>query len=292
MDNKDFIERAILINGDKYDYSLSNYIKSSIKVTIKCNKCKYVFNQTPNNHLSKKHQCPSCNGKVKFTKNKILERFSLKHGYQYDYTYFGEYLDRFQVIDIICKKCNDCFKQTINDHLKSGCSNCAGNKPLSAEIILTRFNIVHGDLYDYDMSNYINVKSKITVKCKKHGDFKVAVRHLLNGVGCSRCKSSSGELKISKLLVSLDIEFKEQHIFDSCRNIRPLRFDFWLPDYNLCIEYDGVQHFSDCKFFGGIDSYNKRLKNDEIKDNWCNEKGIRLLRIKYNDDIEMIKKFL
>jgi len=83
----DFVKKAIELNNDKYDYSLVKYIKSSIKVEIKCNKCFFIFGQTPNNHISKCHQCPNCNGKIKLTKDRVIEKFISKWGSRYDYSF-------------------------------------------------------------------------------------------------------------------------------------------------------------------------------------------------------------
>jgi hypothetical protein len=55
-----FIEKAIEIHGDKYDYSLIDYKKSQNKIKILCKKHNIIFEQTPNNHISKKHNCPEC----------------------------------------------------------------------------------------------------------------------------------------------------------------------------------------------------------------------------------------
>ena len=54
LTTKQFIEKAKLVHGDKYDYSLVEYKNSKTKVKIKCNTCNNIFNQTPNDHLSKK----------------------------------------------------------------------------------------------------------------------------------------------------------------------------------------------------------------------------------------------
>jgi very-short-patch-repair endonuclease/predicted Zn-ribbon and HTH transcriptional regulator len=282
----DFIKKAKELNNDKYDYSLVKYIKSSVKVEIKCKKCLFIFWQTPNNHITKSHQCPNCNGKLKFTKDRILEKFILKWGDRYDYSQFNEYENRLQCIKIKCKKCYNTFNQTINDHFKSGCSNCAGNKKLTDQLLLERFKNKWGNLYQYDISNFKNVKSEIRARCKKHGYFSVKIRHHLIGSGCQKCKLSKGELYIHNILKEMCVEFEQQKKFKSCKNIRQLSFDFYLPDYNTIIEYDGIQHYEPVSRFGGNKSYNRVLINDSIKNNWCKENGINLIRIRHNEDIK------
>lgn len=71
-----------------------------------------------------------------------------------------------------------------------------------------------------------------------------------------------------------------QKEFDKCINKKNLRFDFFIPEANLCIEYDGIQHYEN--IFGN-DAYLKTKNNDEIKDKFCLENKISLLRIPYYD---------
>ena len=86
------------------------------------------------------------------------------------------------------------------------------------------------------------------------------------------------------------IIYLKQHKFDDCIYKRKLKFDFYLPDYNMCIEYDGKQHFQIIEHFGG----EKRLKETQIKDKikteYCINNNIQLIRIKYNQNIEYILK--
>lgn len=77
-----------------------------------------------------------------------------------------------------------------------------------------------------------------------------------------------------------------QKIFKDCRNKNPLKYDFYLPEYNVCVEYDGEQHFKSVKYFGGDEAFAIRKENDKIKTGYCLENNIFLLRIRYNENIE------
>lgn len=98
------------------------------------------------------------------------------------------------------------------------------------------------------------------------------------------CKKSRGEAAIIKSLIALQIPFISQKKFDTC--IFPdtghqLVFDFYLPEQNLCIEYDGVQHFEEVKKdFFDFDTIQKR---DKYKNQWCKENNIPLVRIPYTE---------
>ncbi len=91
---------------------------------------------------------------------------------------------------------------------------------------------------------------------------------------------------MEKFLIKNNLDYTHQHKFDECKNINKLSFDFYLPDYNICIEYDGEQHFTSIEFFGGKEGLKNRIKLDKIKTKYCNDNNIKLIRIKYTEDIE------
>ena len=96
---------------------------------------------------------------------------------------------------------------------------------------------------------------------------------------------------IAKHLDKLDISYYRQYKFDDCRNVFSLPFDFYIPKYRLLIEFDGQQHFEPMKFFGGVEAFDRLRENDRIKNEYCEENYIDLLRIKY-DQVEMIPEIL
>lgn len=81
------------------------------------------------------------------------------------------------------------------------------------------------------------------------------------------------------------VECEQEKRFKTCRDKKPLPFDFFIPDYNLIIEYDGEQHFK-TRFFDNV-SFKSSLEytqyHDELKTLWCEENGFELLRISYKD---------
>lgn len=99
------------------------------------------------------------------------------------------------------------------------------------------------------------------------------------------CQSfiSKGEDKIKQILTNLNVNFIRQYTFDDCvsdKNAK-LRFDFYLPDYNLCIEYDGEQHFRPTSYFGGEETFQRRMELDKVKNEYCRNNNIHLIRIPY-----------
>lgn len=146
-----------------------------------------------------------------------------------------------------------------------------------------------------------NTTQKLWVcRCSCGNQVKLTSYQLTSGhtksCGCLRSESnSSGEILVSQILAKQNIRFKKEKSFDDCRGKSgyKLRFDFYLPDYNACIEYDGFQHFSPVPYFGGKDKFGILNQNDEIKNYYCKVHSINLIRIPYTlkkDEIEKIIK--
>ena len=117
---------------------------------------------------------------------------------------------------------------------------------------------------------------------------------------CGCLRVSKGHLQVKQSLEQLNISFLEEYHFDMCNSASGhwLYFDFYLPDYNCCIEYDGEQHYISTGYYGGKEKLNRNQENDNIKNNYCKEHNIKLIRIPYWDfeknkiNIEYIKTLL
>jgi len=127
--------------------------------------------------------------------------------------------------------------------------------------------------------------TKVTIICSKHGEFEQSPSNHKSGHRCPLCTISKGEEKILEWLLENEITFTPQYRFPDCRDIRPLPFDFYLHDYNTCIEYQGRQHFEVVDIWGGSDALLDRIKKDNIKKQYCENKNITLLSIHHNDDV-------
>lgn len=293
---EEFIQQAKDIHGNKYDYSDTIYETKSKKVKIYCPICKDYFYQLPSNHL-KGQGCPRC-GKEKLKKSMtytVKDFITLAkqiHGnkYNYDEVKNVKYRDK---IKIYCNTCKKYFYQDPSLHLKKhGCPIC-GNKNKSIkqakgiELFIQQAKKVHEDIYDYTESKYVNADTKIKIRCKKCNKYfyQTPSAHL-NNQGCPYCKESKGEKYISKILTTKNIAFNAQYKFNDCKYKKPLVFDFYIPNYNLCIEFNGEQHYKPIKKFGGEETFKVRQKRDQIKREYCAKNNIALLEIKYNDNIE------
>lgn len=148
------------------------------------------------------------------------------------------------------------------------------------------------------ISQYISAKKPIKFRCKNCGleqEVNNADKLIIGERGCSHCRASKGERLISTFLSRNNIQFETQKMFPQCKDERPLRFDFFLPSYQLCIEYQGEQHYRPVDFTGHnpdtkIEKYNSLCKRDEIKRLFCNNHRIDLLEISFENqnNIEQI----
>jgi very-short-patch-repair endonuclease len=167
---------------------------------------------------------------------------------------------------------------------KQGCFNCFLDKHRLTKLSTERVNNlkrIHNNKYSY---NDLSIdKGFINIICPKHGEFKQYLYFHEYGHGCSQCNSSSrGEDYIKSYLENNNICYIRNHIFDGCKNKKGLRFDFYLQELDTIIEYDGEHHFKENKYFG-IGNLEYVRKNDEIKNRFCQENNIKMIRIPYYD---------
>ena len=285
LTTEDFIKRSKKVHGDKYDYSLVNYISSKIKIKIKIICKKHgEFKQIPDDHLNGSG-CAKCSKNYKYTTEEFIKKLKEVHGNKYDYSLVN-YKNSETNIIIICKKHGE-FKQSAWHHLNgSNCPECSNVKKHTTESFIKKSKKVHNGKYNYSLVKYMNNYTKVKIICPKHGEFEQIPKHHLNGVGCKSCNESKGEKIISKLLTEKNITYEREKTFKKCKSkLKLLQFDFYLSKSNTCIEFDGIQHFKPIEWFGGIDAFNKRKKYDKIKDNFCKENNINLIRIRYDENV-------
>ena len=164
-------------------------------------------------------------------------------------------------------------------------------KKLTKEEFIKRAKLIHGNKYDYSLVNYIDSKSPVKIICPFHGIFEQKPNNHLNKHNCPKCKSSKGEITIRNYLLKNNIIFEEQKRFKECKDKLPLSYDFYLPKENLLIEYNGIQHYESVETFGGKKKFLYQQHNDELKREFVEKSGIRLLTISYKD-YNIIEKIL
>jgi predicted nucleic-acid-binding Zn-ribbon protein len=294
-DTDTFIEKAKKIHGEKYDYSLVNYINNKKPVTIIC-PIHGNFEQVPNYHLEG-NGCQKCGGNVTLTTNEFISKSNEIHNNKYDYD-LVVYKNSNTPVTIICPKHGE-FQQRPGKHLKgAGCNKCAiESSRYTTNDFIKKSQEKHGDRYDYSKSVYTGSRDPITIICKKHGEFtQDAIQHM-RGSNCPRCLESKGETFVGKILQSLNIIFDRQKKFEDCKGLNKVRcrrlpFDFYLPQYNTMIEYDGKQHFEPVDLYGGEEGFNRVQTYDKIKNKYCSDNGIKMIRIPYFMKLDDIQPFI
>ena len=298
---KDFVVKARQKHGDRYDYSLVEINgNNKTKVAIKCNACGATFFQKINNHLNGQG-CPYCAKEAqRITKKDFVANAKEKHGDKYDYSLVEINGNNTAKVKIKCNKCGHVFEQRIGDHLNGhGCPTCAGNKKMTNEEFIVKARKKHGHKYGYDKVNYKGNGKKVTITCPVHGDFPQIASSHLNGQGCPKCNQSHLEEQTRILLEQNNIKYEPQQKFPwllSKKNC-PMKLDFYLPEYNIAIECQGIQHYlTEGNGYFSTEDVMGTQQRDTLKYNLCKEHGIPIYYIKYSDNVEesidmLISKF-
>ena len=219
------------------------------------------------------------------TTEKFIEKSNIIHKNRYDYS-LVEYYNAFTKIKIICKE-HGIFEQMPNYHLRGcGCSKCYGNYKYTTDEFIEKAKKIHNNKYDYSLVIYKNCTTKIKIICTIHSEFTQKPDNHLTGQGCPICKESFGEKIIERFLKDNNILYKREKRFENCKYKRTLPFDFYLLKYNICIEYDGEQHFIIKDHFGGAKRLIESKIRDKIKTEYCKNNNIQLIRIRYDENIE------
>lgn len=148
------------------------------------------------------------------------------------------------------------------------------------------FRFLRRDKYDKSMAYFL---------CNKHphkGEQKQNIQNHLKGHNPCCNFQSKQEEKINAFLKSLNLKFETQKMYNNCKNIHCLPFDFYIHKYNLLIEYDGRQHYKAIKYFGGKNSLNEIRIRDNIKNEFAKNNKFNFIRIPFTRKKEISKIIL
>ena len=267
----EFIKKSRLIHGDKYDYSLVDYVNNSTKVKIILDDVIYV--QSPAKHLY--GQCPDL--LKKSNTDEFIKRAKLIHGDKYDYS-LVEYKHMEKKVNIIYE--NKIYAVLPYSHLLG--KNVEKIIVKNTKDFIEKSKLIHGDKYDYSKVEYVNSDTKVILIFNNKEYLYSPVEHLKGGNPRGALKGSRGEERIKFILEKHNIEFESEFEFENCKHINKLPFDFYISKYNILIEYDGEHHFKEIKHYPKK-HFKCTLRNDSIKNNYAFKNKIPLLRIPYTD---------
>lgn len=289
-DNDKWVSECNEKHCSKYDYSLVDLgnRNSDGKVPIICHelddngKEHGIFWQRPNQHKFGKG-CPKCRY---LTNDEIIKRAKKIHGENtFDYSLLN-YEGKDKKVDIKCNTCGNIFK-TLPHNLLSGrgCPYCHRTRQnevfkMPQDEVIKRINNVFNGKYDTSKVEYVNRNIPIKLICPIHGEFEQKSEMLFKGHGCKLCGQSALENEIQVFLDKNGIESEYEKKFKWLGTFQSL--DFYLPQYNVAIECQGIQHFKPtsfgrCSIKESDEKFKLYLERDERKRKLCEENGIKLL---------------
>lgn len=309
LTTKDFYRRVgAIYRLQPLTFERRRKIKPSTKIKATCKKHGEIIH--PAEYWLEGKGCDYCNGK--FYPPDWKENASKKHGGKYEY--IGEPpRTQSDYIHYICPK-HGLQEQRYDLHVNQGCGcpQCANypNKKTPeqrCEEWIAKCIEKYGEgRYDYSRAHedYVNNDSLVWIRCCIHNFwFQQTPDNNLRTVNgsCPICSEefteSHGEAEIRRWLLKHDIvDFKQDEVTIEHHNPRCkrqyLRPDFWLPAYNLFIEYNGEQHYRDVSIFhtGEDWTFEDQQIRDETLRQYCRDHQIQLLEIPYTefDNIDKI----
>lgn len=295
LTNEEYKKRLFEVYKGEY-INIDNYITKRTKIKFKHVECGTEFLSLPTDILRGLKKCPTCMSiKLKTMHLKSPKQFEGEFYsiFGNEYELLSEYENNREKISVK-HKCGHIFKATPNNLLskKSGCPICAGNQKKTLEKFKKQVYELEGGEYEV-LGEYRGTNYKILMYHNECDNcYETTPKHFLKGSRCTICCESNGEAKVRKVLNKYNIQYSKQFRFDDCRGKKyPLPFDFAIFKNNellLLIEVDGEQHFKPVNF-NGIDNdkaiklFNDTKNRDNIKNKYCKENGIKLLRIPYFD---------
>lgn len=287
----DNIKNYLKINNIGLTILSKDYIDCRQKLEFICekHKDKGVQYKTLASITDDKQYCRYCGIEKRGEKYRISDEVIQKRCDELNLIYVGRYVKNQETW--VRFKCKIHLDKGIQDigwyHLKTcavGCAYCTGRYKTTEDFI-KEMNEINSDIEI--IGEYTGSENLVKCRCKICGhEWNPIGRSLRNGQGCPACTSSKGEIKVKHFLDNYGVKYITQKTFDDCIYKEKLRFDFYLPDYNMLIEYDGEQHFKPVDFANkGIAWANKIFEynqiKDKIKNNYCENNNIKLVRIPY-----------
>ncbi len=278
--------------GNEYSF-LESYINIETSLEVKHNKCGHTYKVTPANFL-KGTRCPYCYGCRKKTDTQFQQEVFDLVGNKY--VFLDTYVNTHTKLKVKHNKCGNVYEVMPSNFLRGQrCPYCSASfnfKKTDAQFKQEVFDLVK-DAYTF-LDSYVSDHTKIRVKHNECGHiYKVTPGNFLYGYRCPYCSSSKGEDVISKILKSLGIKYEYQKTFDDLTDKASLSYDFFIPNQNILIEYQGKQHYEPIDYFGGESQFKSQQKHDSMKLDYAKLHNYNLIAVPYTEDtFSKIKKYL
>jgi hypothetical protein len=281
-----FISKAKLIHGDKFDYSLVEYVNLVTKVKIIC-KIHGVFIQSPGNH-QQGDGCPNCAwAKMALSRFKSTSEFIseavIKHGNKYNYS-LVVYVHSQTKVDIVCPL-HGTFNVTPSQHLSGlGCRICRNiRKSGNLSTFISSAKKRHSELYDYSLAEYKKSQIKLNIICVKHGVFAQSPNNHLKGAGCPNCGKGISKIA-TRWLDSLNIEHLIREYTPPEWGNKHKKVDGYDPLTNTVYQFHGDYWHGNLRKYSAdaINANNKKTFGElnrltKESDDWIRSKGYNLV---------------
>ena len=288
LTHEEFVDKVNLINPNII--VLDNYINMKTRIRFQCSFDGHIWYEKPEN-IVRGSNCPKCSGAIKSTEDFIIKLNKVRD----DVRVLGEYSGANIKIKCLCLKHNVLFYMSPYHLLNGqGCHECKSeklslSKALSFDEFLNKFNKLNSHMNV--IGDYNGMHDKIYLQCKNCGEkFYINAHNSINRkINCKFCTLkdglSNGEIEIIKFLNYNNIKYFYGYEFDDLYGINGghLSYDFYLPNYNLLIEFQGEQHEKPIEYFGGKIKFKCQQEHDRRKRNYALDNNIELLEIWYWD---------
>lgn len=273
------------VESQGYTLISNNYINSKSKLEMICPEG-HEYLSTFHNFKSNDARCKTC-ANITLSKNRrfsfnYVKKFFSNEGYT---LLDGGYINGRKHLRVSCTKGHIYNVSFNNFKMGKRCWECEilrRSKRYRHSIVHVRSELSQAG-YVLLSEKYVNARKKIEIKCPVGHVYYGTFGHFHSGKRCPQCREFSSERKVSEILGKWGIENIPQKTFPSCVNKKSLRFDFYIPIENTCIELQGKQHYEVVDFFGGEEGFKLRKINDNIKRRFCKKNNIRLVEIPYWD---------
>lgn len=285
--NRRNFERKLLLNKGEDFTLVGEYVSMRTRTTFRHDACGFEWITSPYGLLASKRGCPKCSKRIRYTEETIRERLYELVGDEY--TMLGTYVNIDTKTKMRHNKCQYEWDVELNSFFGAGnrCPKCAGNLLYDTARYKDKIRSLVGDEYTV-LGEYVSNKIKVTTKHELCGYvWDVRPDNFSNGTRCPKCRNNyKGEELVARILSDMGCKFVPQKSYDDLVYKRKLYFDFYVEDANLLIEYDGIQHYEPVTFGGrSIEEAEQALElvkfKDKLKNEYCKDKGISLLRIPY-----------
>ncbi|PWT39112.1 hypothetical protein DKZ22_11745 [Limosilactobacillus reuteri] len=287
ISQQDFDEEIKKLVGDEYIF-VGEYKGAHTPILCRHNYCQYEWKIRPANFIHRDVRCPKCQHNIQ-NKDTDYFRKEVKNLVGDEYVVMTAYTRSQNKIMMRHNVCGYQWGIKPYSFLRGArCPKCSGVLKKNTEIFRREVYELEEESYTV-LGEYVTAQTKIRMRHNKCGNiWEIKPYSFLSGKRCPRCRSSHGELSIENWLKRNGYFYIPQKKFPGCKDKHSLPFDFYIPSVNLIIEYDGMQHYQPVEFFGGIESFRRNSRHDAIKNKYCEDHNINLLRIPYTvtgDDI-------